>query len=211
MDYSAHWAINAVPGLIILILIYDIICQFYIHLFTRFERGSHLMMPPNITLLFAIGQFYVHGHQGQCFPRFSLNFVQGVGIQDGETMEPLWAPLNKIADSTRGMGTASRQECIDDHMNDSNWGKLTRMCGYAAFVQHRYLTRAFLGKSLSRRWKRVCTEWQPAQDAYNDLSTASGGYNVARWKAEAEAAHARRATDPTAMDIYDVQQIKCVG
>ena len=130
MDYSAHWAIHAIPGLLMIIMIYDIICQFYIHLFARFANSSFLSMPDNITLLFAIGQFHVHGHQGSCFARFSLNFLQGGGIQDGETMEPLWRPLNKIADSTRGMGTASRQECIDDHMNDSNWCKLTQMSAY---------------------------------------------------------------------------------
>ena len=61
---------------------------------------------------------------------------------------------------------------------------------------------------MARHWKRVCSEWRPAQDAYDELTTASGAVNVAAWKTEAEAAHARRPTDVSAMDIYDVQQIK---
>ncbi|KAI9434662.1 hypothetical protein H4582DRAFT_1797539, partial [Lactarius indigo] len=43
---------------------------------------------------------------------------------DGETIETLWAPLNEISRSTRGMSTSHRREVIDDHMNDSNWKKL---------------------------------------------------------------------------------------
>src|SRR5438445_11446835 len=36
----------------------------------------------------------------------------------------LWAPLNEISRSTRGMSMSHRREVIDDHMNDSNWKKL---------------------------------------------------------------------------------------
>ena len=43
---------------------------------------------------------------------------------DGEMIETLWAPLNEISRSTRGMSTSHHKEVIDDHMNDSNWKKL---------------------------------------------------------------------------------------
>ena len=36
----------------------------------------------------------------------------------------LWALLNEISRSTRGMATSHRREVMDDHMNDSNWKKL---------------------------------------------------------------------------------------
>src|SRR5229473_4748091 len=39
-------------------------------------------------------------------------------------IEMLWAPLNEISRSTRGMLTSHCREVIDDHMNDSNWKKL---------------------------------------------------------------------------------------
>jgi len=36
----------------------------------------------------------------------------------------LWALLNEISRSTRGMSTSHRKEVIDNHMNNSNWKKL---------------------------------------------------------------------------------------
>ena len=87
-------------------------------------------MPPGLTILRGIGQFHVHGHVATCFPRFSLNFIPGAGVQDGEIIETLWNKTNAVADSTRGMSAAHRREVSDDHMNDSNWMKLTRICEY---------------------------------------------------------------------------------
>ncbi|KAH9048382.1 hypothetical protein EDB84DRAFT_1434385 [Lactarius hengduanensis] len=57
-------------------------------------------------------------------PRYSPSFIKGGRQIDGETIETLWAPLNEITRSTRGMSTSHRREVIDDHMNDSNWKKL---------------------------------------------------------------------------------------
>ena len=48
-------------------------------------------------------------------------------MQDGEIIETLWTKTNPTADSTRGMSSAHRREVLDDHMNDSNWTKLTRI------------------------------------------------------------------------------------
>lgn len=84
-------------------------------------------MPAGLQFLRGIGQFHVHGHLTRCFPRFSLNFIKGAGVQDGEILETLWNKVKGIADSTRGMGSAHRHELIDDRMNDSNWTKLTRI------------------------------------------------------------------------------------
>jgi len=36
-------------------------------------------------------------HSG-CFPKFSLNFVEGAGEVDGEILETLWSPLDEVAD-----------------------------------------------------------------------------------------------------------------
>ncbi|KAF8260379.1 hypothetical protein EI94DRAFT_1611233, partial [Lactarius quietus] len=41
-----------------------------------------------------------------------------------QIIETLWALLNEITGSTRGMSTSHHWEVIDDHMNDSNWRKL---------------------------------------------------------------------------------------
>ena len=48
---------------------------------------------------------------------------------DGEILETLWAPFNKISPSARSMTSAHHQELYDDHMRDSNWKKLVGLGG----------------------------------------------------------------------------------
>ena len=127
MDYILHWIFVYLNGLRRILILYDIMCQYFVHLYKRFTTSPHLNMPPGLTILRGIGQFHVHGHIPQCFPRFSLNFITGAGVQDGEIIKTLWNKTNAVADSTRGMSAAHRREVIDDHMNDSNWTKLTRI------------------------------------------------------------------------------------
>ncbi|KAG2035936.1 hypothetical protein BDR03DRAFT_824155, partial [Suillus americanus] len=59
--------------------------------------------------------------------RYSLNFILGAGQVDGEILETLWAPFNKISPTARSMGQAHRQEILDDHMRNSNWKKLVQI------------------------------------------------------------------------------------
>lgn len=128
MDWVLKWVFAWLSGLPWLLLIYDIMCQYAVNLRRRFQGSPYLEWPESIkTFLGGIGQFHIHGHKASCFPRFSVNFIKGAGYQDGEILETLWAKLNRIADSTRGMSAAHRREVIDDHMNDSNWSKLTRI------------------------------------------------------------------------------------
>ncbi|KAI0712611.1 hypothetical protein C8Q76DRAFT_622017, partial [Earliella scabrosa] len=187
MDYATNWVLAFLNGLTTILLLYDIMCQYFVHLRARFEQSPHLHLPPGLTILRGIGQFHVHGHLPRCFARYSANFIRYAGIQDGEILETLWARLNEIAGSTRGMSSAHRREVIDDHMNDSNWMKLTR-------IVH----------ALCRKWRRLCKEKAPAIEAYDRLSRAAGPELVARWTADAEAADAARDHTVEAMDIYDI-------
>lgn len=129
MDYIVHWLLRYLNGLKMILLLYDIMCQFFVNLLRRFDQNPHLEMPEGLCILRGIGQFHIHGHITQCFPRFSSNFIKGAGMQDGEILETLWTKINPSTSSTRGMSSAHRREVIDDHMNDSNWMKLTRICG----------------------------------------------------------------------------------
>ena len=124
MDYVVHWIFAFLFGLTRILILYDVMCQYFVHLLRRFRESPHLSMPEGLEILRGIGQFHVHGHITQCFPRFSSNFIPGIGMQDGEILETLWAKINPSGSSTRGMSSAHRREVIDDHMNDSNWMKL---------------------------------------------------------------------------------------
>ena len=75
-------------------------------------------------LMFAIGKFHLHAHIKECFPRFSLNFVKGIGQVDGEILETLWASFNLIAGYARTMTKGHRGEIYNEHMRNSNWKKI---------------------------------------------------------------------------------------
>jgi hypothetical protein len=71
----------------------------------------------------AVGKWHLGAHVTECFPKYSLNFVDGIGQIDGEILETLWWPIDKVAGITRAMSKAHRQEVLDDNMYDSNWKK----------------------------------------------------------------------------------------
>jgi Kyakuja-Dileera-Zisupton transposase len=125
MDYSIFKALNYnMEGIKAALISYDVMCQWSVHVMERVNGSNYLKLPDNLELRLAIGLFHIHGHQDSCLARYSPSFIKGGRQIDGETIETLWAPLNEITRSTRGMSTSHRREVIDDHMNDSNWKKL---------------------------------------------------------------------------------------
>lgn len=129
MDYALSEAINHsnTKGLTEVLLIYDIMCQYYVHHKKRMNDSPFLTIDEQIMILRAIGLFHVHGHQDSCFPRFAPTFIRGAGQVDGEILETLWSVLNHVAPQARGASLAHRAEILDNHMNDSNWKKLIKM------------------------------------------------------------------------------------
>lgn len=109
-----------------LMLIYDIVCQYFIYLQERI--GHHL--PPGLVFDRAIGLFHVHGHKDECFFRYAPSFIPGTGIVAGEILESLWSNLNTVTPSMRTATLAHRAEMIDDHANNSNYKKMIGMCEF---------------------------------------------------------------------------------
>ncbi|KAI6122447.1 hypothetical protein EDD16DRAFT_1477452 [Pisolithus croceorrhizus] len=106
------------------LVIYDVGCQWSVNFRSRVKNSPSLLLPPALEIVPAVGKFHLATHKLSCFPRYSLNFVKGAGHLDGEILETLWAPFNKISTTARSMTQAHRQEVYDDHMRDSNWKKL---------------------------------------------------------------------------------------
>lgn len=102
-----------------ILFIYDIICQYFVHLY---DRIGHLL-PTNLEIDRAIGLFHVHDHNDECLYRFASSFIPGAGIVAGEILESLWSVLNTISPATRTATLAHRAEVIDDHASDSNHKK----------------------------------------------------------------------------------------
>ena len=125
MDYSLSNALSYnSAGLQNAYVLYDIMCQYGVHLKRRFSKSPYIEIPPGLTLWKGIGLFHVHGHQDACMLRYSPTYLRGAGNVDGEILEKMWASLNKVSGSTRTMSTSHRQETLDLHMNDWNWKKM---------------------------------------------------------------------------------------
>ncbi|KAG2158719.1 uncharacterized protein EDB93DRAFT_1237961 [Suillus bovinus] len=90
----------------------------------RVNNCPGLTLPENTEIVAAVGKFHLSAHKLACFARYSLNFILGAAQVDGEILETLWAPFNKISPTAHSMSQAHRQEILDDHMRNSNWKKL---------------------------------------------------------------------------------------
>ena len=128
MDYSIFKALNFnMDGIEAALICYDIMCQWSIHMKDRVTASTHLTIPDGLELWLGISLFYIHGHWDTCLTRYSPSFIEGGWQIDGKMIKTLWAPLNEISRSTRGMSTSHHREVIDDNMNDSNWKKLINL------------------------------------------------------------------------------------
>jgi len=165
MDYSIFKALNFnMGGIEAALICYDVMCQWSVHMRDRVDGNRHLKIPDGLELRLGIGLFHIHGHQDTCLARYSPSFIEGGRQIDGETIETLWAPLNEISRSTRGMSTSHRKEVIDDHMNDSNWKKLIDLGrlplkGTALELTEVMQSTLYLNAT-TRRFLGQCLVWQ---------------------------------------------------
>ncbi|KIK72577.1 hypothetical protein PAXRUDRAFT_180413, partial [Paxillus rubicundulus Ve08.2h10] len=119
----------------------------------RISSNSYLSIPTGISLMPSIGLWHVHGHWNDFFAQYSPGFIQGVGRVEGEIIETLWAILNVISSSARGMSALHRQELLDFQMNDSNFQKTIQMgeihllCGWWVVRADCCQLQAFIGNS----------------------------------------------------------------
>ena len=133
MDFAFVSAMNHIPALLLILLLYDIMCQYWVHFLTRISGYLDLKAPFEIKR--GIGLFHVHGHIKECYPRYAPTFIPGAGMIDGEVIETLWNTLNHTASSARAMSWYHRQEYLDAHMADSNRKKLQRMGSFSASIE----------------------------------------------------------------------------
>ncbi|KAF9552460.1 hypothetical protein CPC08DRAFT_646853, partial [Agrocybe pediades] len=183
VDFALLQAIkttNVQPGQNIL-LIYDIACQYSIHLQSRI--GDKLLEGMDID--YAIGLFHVHAHKDLCFFRYATTFIPGAAVVAGEILEPNWAELNKISPAAWTATTAHRSEIISDHGSDSNHKKCIGMTG-----------------ALCKRIKEAETRSHETQEAYRSLTATLDSAQVKMWLDEVLLAKAQRSTNISAMDVY---------
>jgi hypothetical protein len=210
MDYSICKALTYnMEDIPVALVMYDIMCQYRVNLKSRVTKSPELSLPSSLELRTGIGLFHIHGHQDSCLPRYSPSFIPGEKQVDGEIIETLWAPLNNISRSIRGMSLAHRQEVLDAHMNHSNWKKLVRM-GMLHLVLDICIADIQLDAivpSLLKRWKRLDSGLELSSEAFLTLSKRFKT-NTKEWLKADKAAQRTRNRKPEAMDIYDTSKGK---
>ena len=185
----------------IALLMYDIMCQYRVNFRRRIRKSPELALPSSLILQTGIGLFHIHGHQDSCLPRYSPSFIPGAKQVDGEIIETLWAPLNNISRSSRGMSLAHRQEVIDAHMNHSNWKKMVRIGMHILNILNINQLN-FIVPALLKRWKRLQSGLELSTEAFINLSKRFKA-DRKTWLADEKAAQKNRHNEPNAMDIYD--------
>lgn len=188
--------------------IYDVACQWSRNFKQRVKNSVYLDIPPNVVITPAVGKWHLGAHVVDCFPKFSLNFIQGIGQVDGEILETLWSVTNKVAGTTRAMGKSHRSEVLDDNMYDSNWKKwvgagkhIFKVATVSAPLMPKQIVQA-----LSRKYKTAKAALGPVQLALQDLTGAVGNPS---WIKEWEQLEARAAKERgKSMMIYNVSPIQ---
>ena len=132
MDYSFSQALKTTntTGIHQVMMIYDIMCIYGIHLRKRFATMKGISLPHRLKLIRAVGLWHVHGHKDECLYRWASTYIPGAGIVDGEILETLWSTLNKVSRGAQSATTAHQTEILDDHMGDSNWKKMIHIGMY---------------------------------------------------------------------------------
>jgi hypothetical protein len=163
------------------LLIYDIACQYFVHL--RERIGNDL--PFGLDIDAAIGLFHVHAHKDQCFFQYATSFIPGAGVVAGEILESLWSTLNSISPTARTATLAHRAEMLDDHACDSNHKKMLGMA-----------------YSLCRTYRSAIDMLDHAQTYFRNLTNEAGVTSVEKWTHDIESAEQNRKNDVTEMNIY---------
>jgi Kyakuja-Dileera-Zisupton transposase len=206
MDYSICEALKRFPSHVQALIIYDICCQWSLHFRQRVSESDFLELYDSLEIIGAVGKWHLAAHIPECFPKFTLNFVEGAGEVDGEIMETLWSKLDEIAGFTQAMSIAHAQEVIDDYMNDSNWRKLIRM-GRSPQRMHRHVELTLLpADALCGKWTRAKKGVSETKPAFEQLTECLDAALVQEWTKQERIAMEQRGDH---LKIYEVASDKC--
>lgn len=203
MDYSlAHALGHNMDGITDVITFYDINCSYMKKLRGCMVKNDYIT---ELNIIPRIGIWHVHGHRPECYARYALLFILGIGWVDGKVLETLWSLLNIVSGSTRGMTSSHCQELLDFQMNDSNFMKMIRMSEFISIAASncKFLL-PFAAHSLSRKLKGAQIASVSAIQTFNDLDHTVSDTERQNLIQQAADAHCLRASDPSAMDIYDL-------
>ncbi|KAF8964535.1 hypothetical protein BDZ97DRAFT_1918967 [Flammula alnicola] len=162
-------------------LIYDIACQYSVHLRDRIRH----LLPVGLQVDRAINHFHVHAHKDECYFRYTTTFIPGAGIVKGQILESNWSILNKISPTARTATLAHRTEMLNNHACDSNHKKTLAM------------TATLCSRSLDAKAMVAQTD-----KYYAELSATVDSQTMNTWENEVLGVEAMRLANVKAMDVY---------
>lgn len=128
MDYSLCKALTynmeAIP---IALVMYDIMCQYGVHLQDRVEKSPEISLSSSLELRTGIGLFHIHGHQDSCLPRFSPSYIPGAKQVDGEIIILMGTTEQHISEHPRDVpcssagGIGCTHEPFQLEEDDTHW------------------------------------------------------------------------------------------
>jgi hypothetical protein len=210
IDYAVCKALNSktTKGITRALLVYDVLCQWIINFVARVDQSPFLSIPEGLEIVGAIGDFHVVGHVKDCLPRYTLGYVPGSGVIDGEIVETLWAVLNETSRSAKGATMAHRNEILDDHMNHSNWKKLIGMRELSHYLSSVSNTDICFNVATSLVWKlkRARKLLSESKEAYDKLTESVGTEDLQAWQEGDLMAQRNRCKNVKSMDYF---ALKC--
>ncbi|KAF8867794.1 hypothetical protein BD779DRAFT_1685311 [Infundibulicybe gibba] len=184
MDYIFYKSMQNTE-VVQLVVSYDIVCQWSVHLKKRMFALDHTfdILNGGVLVKFLVPKFHLPAHVAACRTQFSFNLTKGVGRTDGEAPEHAWSDADPLAPSTKEMGPGSRRDTLDFHFGDSNWRKLTG-----------------LGITLMRRLKAAATDMTEYAISHKDLEASLPTASLSLWQEELDAWE----DDPTICNPFEV-------
>lgn len=193
MDYVFGSSLLSLAGVALVLISYDIACQWFVNLHSRINNFWPEGIKPQNTLKLApaIPKLHqaMHG-QSKNHEQFSLNLIPGVGASDCECPERIWVPHNPLGSSTKLQGPGTCQDTLDDHWSFWNW-----------------LKHNSLGISLAKKFKAAVAERNIQLEGHQGLteSLSASGPLVISWEAMCSAWESAAFPKAGAESPYEVK------
>ncbi|KAJ7687061.1 hypothetical protein B0H14DRAFT_2654047 [Mycena olivaceomarginata] len=172
MDFIVMAALAGL-SLLMLMILYDIACQWKVHLCEHMKKlPQHMqLLLEDIELQCALPVWHASSHNGDCKEANSLSFKEGVGKSDGEGVERTWAVLNPAAYATKDAGLGQRADTLEDRLDNHNYLKNVGQgdalrCKLVVAIAERdkqikvfEIMSATIEHDVKLKWKKMIRDW----------------------------------------------------
>ncbi|KAJ6522886.1 hypothetical protein B0H19DRAFT_1345812 [Mycena capillaripes] len=163
-DYALGHALGDAHDQRWIVLTYDVYCQYFKSLTSRFGRWFPSLTGLIKRLSGAVPKMHIRNHVAQCNTQWSTNFTEFLAFLIGKLIEGLWAELNQFAGSTKEMNHGHRHDTLDDGCGQWNWDKVIGM-----------------GQTLLKMYREACAAVRKRLLPFEQLTAATNPELIAKW------------------------------